>query len=296
MPVKVIAGCIAIGRAPMAVAGASTARPWRPEVWQTTWPSRIAPAPTSVVTTLLEHVVGDGEQQQVARTRDVGRLRVRGHRAAASRCGAARQRSHRLRPRPRGRRRGAPRTVRRRHGRRRQPRFGPSDSSPFVPVPRRVPDYSMTRAVQRYAAPVVRERNGWCATSQRSRCASADHEVAHRDRLGLDPPAVSPCRCSHTCIGTSASLAAHSARVQRARKSSAPNLATSRAGGAASADLRVDDRPGVAVPPDDPAVARGGSGSPRRPSRCGPDPQMAQGPSQASVRSSRHRRPRSTGR
>ena len=36
VPVKVIAGCIAIGRAPMAVAGSSTARPCRPEVCSTT--------------------------------------------------------------------------------------------------------------------------------------------------------------------------------------------------------------------------------------------------------------------
>ena len=73
MPVNVIAGCMAIGRAPMPVAGASTARPWRPEVWQTTWPSRIAPAPTSVVTTLLSMSSGTvSSSRSHARATSVG--------------------------------------------------------------------------------------------------------------------------------------------------------------------------------------------------------------------------------
>ena len=74
MPVKVIAGCMATGRAPTRGRGASTSRPCRPEVCTTYWPARIAPHATSMSTTLLEHVVGHGEQQQVAGAGDGGRL------------------------------------------------------------------------------------------------------------------------------------------------------------------------------------------------------------------------------
>ena len=73
MPVKVIAGCIAIGRAPTAVAEASTARPWRPEVWQTTCPSRIAPAPTSWVMTFSSMSSGTvSSSRSQARATSVG--------------------------------------------------------------------------------------------------------------------------------------------------------------------------------------------------------------------------------
>ena len=47
-----MAGCMAMARAPTAMAGVSTARPWRPLVCTTTWPFRIAPAALSIVATL----------------------------------------------------------------------------------------------------------------------------------------------------------------------------------------------------------------------------------------------------
>ena len=115
--------------------GSSTARPWRPEVWHDDLALADRAGADERGDDVLEHVVGDGQQQQVAGARDVGRLGVRGRRAAASRCGAARRRTRRRRPRSRGRRRGARRPGRRRHDRRRQPRFGPSELIAFRSSP-----------------------------------------------------------------------------------------------------------------------------------------------------------------
>ena len=84
MPVNVIAGCMAATRAPTARAGSRTASPCRPEVCTTCWPSWSAPLSASILTTLREHVVGHGEQQQVAGPRDRGRLAPRRHPASSS--------------------------------------------------------------------------------------------------------------------------------------------------------------------------------------------------------------------
>ena len=75
VPVKVIAGCSASGRAPTAVAGREhgEAVPAR-GVHDVLAGRGSRRTRTSIVTTLREHVVGDGEQQQVAGARDGGRL------------------------------------------------------------------------------------------------------------------------------------------------------------------------------------------------------------------------------
>src|SRR3954452_14588867 len=83
VPVKVIAGCIAIGRAPISVAEASTARPRRPaggaEAVTTRGVADHLPfadraGADELGDDVLEHAVGHGEQQQVAGPGDVGRL------------------------------------------------------------------------------------------------------------------------------------------------------------------------------------------------------------------------------
>ena len=155
VPVKVIAGCSATARAPTARAGSSTARPCRPlRCARRPGPRgsrRVAP---SIGDDVGEHVVGDGQQQQVAGARDVGRLGDAGRRAAASSM-----------RRTRGvglagggddvvaGGRGARRPARRRHGRRRSRRRRTSGGTPgggqgrtscgdlFVSVPWRVPIY-----------------------------------------------------------------------------------------------------------------------------------------------------------
>src|SRR5829696_574039 len=74
VPLKVIAGCIATVRAPTSRAGSRTARPWRPLVCTTTWPSRIAPLALSIVTT-LESMSSGTVSRSRSHARDIGRLR-----------------------------------------------------------------------------------------------------------------------------------------------------------------------------------------------------------------------------
>ncbi len=68
---------------------------------------------------VAEHVVGDGEEQQVAGPGHVGRLAPRDARAAARPSVGARRRTHRRRRPRRGRPRGAQHSGRRRRGPRR---------------------------------------------------------------------------------------------------------------------------------------------------------------------------------
>ena len=124
MPVKVIAGCRAIARAPTAIAGARTARPCRPEVCTTYWPSCRAPQSASTETTLPSMSSGTvSSSRSQPRATALG-LSIGDARAAGRRCGCARRRTHRRRRRPRGRRRAGPRRARRRRGRRRRRRCG----------------------------------------------------------------------------------------------------------------------------------------------------------------------------
>ena len=71
---------------------------------------------------VAEHVVGDGEQQQVAGPGDVGRLARADAGQQRRRSGRARRRTRRRRRRPRGRRRAGQQPGRRRRGLRRRRR------------------------------------------------------------------------------------------------------------------------------------------------------------------------------
>ena len=104
-----------------------------------------------------EHVVGDGEQQQVAGAADRGRLVERDARGAASSMRAREASDSPAAATTRGRRRGARRRGRRRRGRRRRPRLRVTGrvmviafrSSPA----RRVPDGVLMRAQRTRGAP-----------------------------------------------------------------------------------------------------------------------------------------------
>ncbi len=136
MPVKVIAGCSATGRAPTARAGSSTASPWRPEVCTTYWPACRAPLALSTATTLRQHVVGDGQQQQVAGPGDRGRLGDGRAGQQGRRSGGGRRRTRRRPPRRGGRRRaGRRRGRRRRDPRRPRPPAGGRSSRTFRSSP-----------------------------------------------------------------------------------------------------------------------------------------------------------------
>ena len=76
MPVKVIAGCIAIGRAPIAVAEAEHGEAVAARGVADDLSLADGAGADELGDDVLEHVVGHGEQQQVAGTRDVGRLGV----------------------------------------------------------------------------------------------------------------------------------------------------------------------------------------------------------------------------
>ena len=75
MPVNVIAGCIAIGRAPTAVAEREHGEAVAAGGVADDLALADRPRPDELGHDVLEHVVGNGEQQQVTRTRHVGGLR-----------------------------------------------------------------------------------------------------------------------------------------------------------------------------------------------------------------------------
>src|SRR4051812_6106452 len=85
VPVKVIAGCRASGRAPATTAGASTPRPCVPEVWATIWPAPSAPVAARSATSPASTSSGTERttNRAWAATWSAGRTRVSGRRGVA---------------------------------------------------------------------------------------------------------------------------------------------------------------------------------------------------------------------